>query len=597
MVDQFNSEMNPLAHYNTTAPEIWAQTDHEVTAVVCTLGTTGTVMGIGRRMKELNPDIKIIAIEPNQNHKIQGLKNMTESYVPGIFDRSLPDRIINVSDEECFSMLKRLTVEEGLFVGMSSGAAAAGALKYIDEIDEGVVVVIFPDGGERYLSTHIYNNCREVQHTPDAGAEKQAAKKLEDIYLFNTMTRQKEKMLPLEEGKIKLYTCGPTVDRLIDLHQMRRYVITDILIRYLEYKNYSVTHVVNVTDIDDRTILASQNSNTPLADLTSQYMDEFLSDMDSLKITRASTYCRYSDNIEDMIALTKKLYAKGLAYEKHRSIYFDVSRYRKYGVFLNGLDHEQKAKLENDAESHESDHAEDPMDFTLFKRATLNELKKGLHFKSEWGSGRPSWHVACAALAMKYLGDQYDIHTSASMHMYPHNENTIATACALGKKNLANYWLHTAPVAVDHATMSWKNGNVTTVRELLERKYPVRHLRCFFLNANYREHLNYSEEILKHTSGKMERLDAFLQKVLDYTPGEQGKDNHFIVKKWVETFEASLNNDLDVVSALQSVFDLADEATPLIENGWLSIKDHDALFSALRRMDSVLMVMNLPSEK
>lgn len=597
LVDQFNNEMNAMAHYHATAPEIWEQTGHEVTAVVCALGTTGTVMGIARRMKEYNPDIKIIAVEPFPGHKIQGLKNMDESYVPGIYDRSLLDKIINVSDRDCFTMLRRLTVEEGLFVGMSSGAAAVGALQYIEEINEGVVTVIFPDSGERYLSTRIYSDCVEVKHTDDPKAEMRTQNGLEELHLFNTLTRQKVKLQPIEPRKVKIYTCGPTVDRLLDLRQMRRYLITDILRRYLEYLEFTVNHVVNITDIDDKTICAAKDNNLTLSQLTDTYLEAFLSDMERMGIKRADRYCRYSENVDEMIALTRRLYEKGLAYEKHRSIYFDVSRYKQYGVFLNGLDDRDAGAWEELVENPGSQVVEDPLDFTLFKRATLYELKKGIYFKTEWGNGRPSWHIACAALATKYLGETYDIHTSASMHMYPHNENTIATACALGKENLANYWLHVAPILVDQMAMNEKNQNIITVHELLENGYSPRQIRFFFIRANYRQPLLYSTETLNQSCQELETLDAAFRCILSCAPptasATTGSVFESSVAKAVSFFEASMNDDLDIVSGLEALSGLIREAAARVEIDRMSMNDHASLLRALDRMNDVLMILPL----
>lgn len=594
LVDQFNNEMNSMAHYYTTAPEIWEQTNQEVTAVVCSLGTTGTVMGIAKRMKEYNPAIKIIAVEPYPGHKIQGLKNMNESYVPGIYDRSLLDRVINVSDEDCFAMLRRLTVEEGLFVGMSSGAAAVGALKYIEEISKGVVTVIFPDSGERYLSTPIYSTCMEIEHTDDVKTQQSAESQLEELHLFNTLTRQKEKLQSLQPNEIKMYTCGPTVDRLLDLHQMRRFVITDILRCYLEYQDFAVNHVVNVTDIDDKTIRASKDQDVPLAELTEQYFDEFQSDLERLQVKKADRYCRYSENAEDMIALTKKLYEKGLAYEKHRSIYFDVSRYKQYGIFLNGLKAADMDKLGALTEDPDKKYVEDPMDFTLFKRATLYELKKGIYYKTEWGNGRPSWHIGCAAIATKHLGNTYDIHTSSSMHMYPHNENTIATACAPGEENLANYWVHVAPILVNQVTMNEKVENIITVRELLQNGYSERQLRYFFLSANYREPLHYSEQTLQLTCQELEKLDERIEQILVYEPENEGAGISSLIDDALSSFEAALNNDLDVVNGVEILTEFINDVTPLVNDALVSLQDQDAILGTLGQMNAVLKILALP---
>ncbi|MBW1671637.1 MAG: cysteine synthase, partial [Deltaproteobacteria bacterium] len=240
--DQYNNPDNCLAHYHGTAPEIWEQTGGKVDVVVTAMGTTGTLMGITQRFRELNPKIRIVGVEPYFGHGIQGLKNMKESYRPGIFDKRLPDDIVNVHEDEAFELTKRLAREEGLFVGMSSGAAMAVALSEAAKLEQGLVVVIFPDGGDRYLSTGIFS-VPQVEEADQAKA----------LQLINTLTRRKEIFEPLNPGKAGIYSCGPTVNEFAHLGLCRRLVVADLLKRTLEYQGYEVTHVMNITDLDDKT--------------------------------------------------------------------------------------------------------------------------------------------------------------------------------------------------------------------------------------------------------------------------------------------------------------------------------------------------------
>ncbi|MDY7036108.1 MAG: cysteine synthase, partial [Thermodesulfobacteriota bacterium] len=216
LADQFNNEANWLSHYHGTAQEIWKQTDGNLEMIITAMGTTGTLMGISRRFKELKPDVQIIGVEPYLGHKIQGLKNMKESYRPGIFERNRADRIINIDDEEAYQTSRMLFRKEGIFVGMSSGAAMAVALRLSKEMTEGQIVVILPDGGERYLSTPLFID-----------------KKKSGMLLYNTLTRKKEEFIPINENQVAMYSCGPTLCGLIHIGQCRRFVFSDLVRRYL----------------------------------------------------------------------------------------------------------------------------------------------------------------------------------------------------------------------------------------------------------------------------------------------------------------------------------------------------------------------------
>jgi cysteinyl-tRNA synthetase len=259
MTDQFNNPANWQAHYYGTAEEIWEQTTGKVTMVVATMGTTGTVMGLSKRLKEYNPDICMVGVEPYLNHKIQGLKNMKEAYRPEIFDKKLLDKKVNIDDDEAFEMTRRLAKEEGIFAGMSSGAAMVIARKEAKTMAEGTIVVIFPDGGERYLSTHIFD-----------------ARDMAKLRLFNTMSKSKEPFKPIVAGKAGIYSCGPTANARIGMGECRRLVFADLLCRYLEYRNYSVTHIMNITDMDDKTIHGSEKAGLSLSEFTGKHIESFM---------------------------------------------------------------------------------------------------------------------------------------------------------------------------------------------------------------------------------------------------------------------------------------------------------------------------------
>lgn len=298
IADQFNNEANWKAHYYGTAEEIWRQTDGRVDVVVATLGTSGTAMGISKGLKELNPDVRIVAAEPFLGHKIQGLKNMKESYQPEIYQRQMLDDKPNIEDEEAFEMTRRLAAEEGLFVGMSSGAAMSVACAEAERLKQGIVVVIFPDSGERYLSTSLFT----VRDTID-------------LRLFNTITRQKEIFESLTPGKVFIYSCGPTASGRMELGQCRRMVFADVVSRYLTYRDYAVNHIVNITDFDDKTIDGAEKAGQDLAAFTQTYIDLFKKDLAALGVRPADAYPLASEELPEMTALAEKLLDAGAAYE------------------------------------------------------------------------------------------------------------------------------------------------------------------------------------------------------------------------------------------------------------------------------------------
>jgi cysteinyl-tRNA synthetase len=471
ITDQYNNKANWQAHYNGTANEIWEQTNGKIAALVATLGTSGTLMGLSRRLKELNPAVRIIGVEPYLGHKIQGLKNMKESYQPEIFEKDRLDEKINIDDEEAFETARRLAKEEGLFVGMSSGAAMAVAIDQARKMTSGTVVVILPDSGERYLSTTLF-----------------AEREKTGLTLFNTRSRSKEVFHPAVGGKVSLFTNGPTAHAAIDAGEARRLVFADLVDRYLSFRGFTVRHVMNITDLDDKTFQGADAAKLSTRAFADQNIAAFQKDREQLGIRPASSYPRASDHIDDMVLCVQKLVADGFAYEKLQSLYFDISRYSEYGQ-LSGIDlNKIKLGATVDLDDYEKDN---PRDFTLLKRVKLNELKKGLYTKTQWGNVRPSWPLQCATLALKYLGESCDIHIAGRELMFPLHENEIAIAGALNKKPLARFWLHCDRVLVGGKKMDERLGDIT-VRSLLEAGWSGREIRFWLISSHYRRTVIFS---------------------------------------------------------------------------------------------------------
>jgi len=538
------------------------------------MGTTGTLMGISRRFKELRPDVQIIGVEPYLGHKIQGLKNMKESYRPGIFEKNRADRIINIDDEEAYQTSRMLAKKEGLFVGMSSGAAMAVALKVAGEMENGRIVVIFPDGGERYLSTPLFR-----------------AKKKSGLRVYNTLSRKKEEFIPMQEDRVSIYSCGPTLCQVIDLVQCRRLLFSDLIRRYMEFKGYEVTHIMNVTDLDDRTIEGAEKAGVSLREFTDGFYDAFMEDLDGLNIKRAAEYPRPSEHVDDMISLTEKLLEKGYAYEMLRSIYFDISRFKDYGK-LSGIDLD-KIRLGKtvDLDQYEK---ENPKDFTLLKRSTLKELKNGIFFKTKWGNVRPGWHIECAAMAMKSLGPTHDIHTSGVALIFPHHENSIAISQAITDKPLANYWVHNEPVMTDgnEASGSAENGQLT-LRDLLDQGHTGREIRYWLLSRHYRKPIFFSRAKLSAARNTISHLDKFVQKLHYSKSGPVDPEMDQAVYALRQKFIGSMDDDFNIAAALASLFQFTRRINKKIDQSGLSSSDREKALAALGRVNSVLGIMKL----
>ncbi len=581
--DQFNNPDNWKTHYYNTAPEIWRQTNGKVDVIVATMGTTGTVMGLTKRFRELEPRVKIVGVEPYLGHRIQGLKNMKESYRPGIFDKNAPDSIVNCHDDEAFELARRLAREEGIFVGMSSGAALAAALNEAANLNEGIVVVIFPDGGERYLSTDLFM-ADEPQEVDLASA----------LRFTNTLTRKKEIFEPLTPGKAKIYSCGPTAYEFAHLGLCRRVVSADILRRCLEYQGYDVTHVMNITDIDDKTIHAAIREHEALDEFTSRYADAFLSDVTALNVRAATHYPRASEHVDIMIQMTSRLIEAGFAYEKHGSVYFDISKLHSYGqlsrVDLSGIDVGRTVDLDD----YEKD---SPVDFTLFKRVTLEELKQGIGFETPWGQARPGWHIECAAMSMHYLGDFFDIHTSGCDLIFPHHENEIAIALALTGRPLAKTWLHSELVMVDGKKMSRSAGNVVTLRDLLKKGYTGRQVRFFLARTHYRKPLIFSFEGLNDACKALKRLDYFLSELSSIASTKSNgisKEIPTLLEDLKKDFITSVNDDLNVSRALGAIFGFVKRVNTMILKGCIFASDADTILDTFKDMDTILGIFKIP---
>jgi cysteinyl-tRNA synthetase len=581
LTDQFNNEANWKTHYHHTGPEIWEQTKGKVTDLITTLGTSGTAMGLCKYFSEQHPQVRVTAMEPFYGHKIQGLKNMKESYKPGIFDKQLPFQIVNVPDEEAFKASRLLARKEGLFVGMSSGAAMCAALARAEQMKDGeVLVVIFPDGGEKYLSTELFTKKATEDEEPHASK----------LRLYNTLSKKKELFKPLSQKQVTFYACGPTAHEFATLAHCRRFVFADLVNRVLVNKGYNVKFFMNFTDLDDNTIQGAEKNKQPLAEFTSLYIQEFIQDIEALGVQKATKYPRASEHVDKMIDITKKLVQKGYAYEKHGSIYFDISKFSKYGRLSNVDLSKIRVGRTVDLDNYEKD---SPVDFTLLKRSTLSELKNGIFYQTEWGNIRPGWHVECAAMTLHYLGDTMDIHTSGCDLVFPHHENENAIAEALTGKPLANYWIHNEMVLVDGKKMSRETDTIITLRDLVAKGYTPREIRYLLMATNYRKAINFSYKRLDTAKKSLQRLDEFTRKLLCLQPGLPHPEVASYLSAMENKFLDAMDNDLNISKALAAIFDFIKKTNPVLDNGQLDRDQKKYILEAFEKINSILNVMKL----
>ncbi|WP_319404894.1 cysteine--tRNA ligase [uncultured Desulfosarcina sp.] len=575
MTDQYNNPANWKAHYNGTAVEIWDQTGGKLTHMIATMGTSGTLMGLSRRLKEFNPEIRIIGVEPYLGHRLQGLKNMKEAYQPEIFEKRLLDEKVNVEDEPAFEMTRRLAREEGLMVGMSSGAAMVVAAGVAASLEQGTLVVIFPDGGERYLSTPLF-----------------AVQEKIDLKLFNTMTHKKEPFLPVNPGKVSMYACGPTAHARMHVGEGRRFVFSDLLARYLAYRGYAVKQVMNITDLDDKTIEGSEQAGMSLKDFTGMHIESFHKDLKCLGIQPANHYPKASEHADDMVNLADRLVKKGYAYEKLRSIYFDISRFKAYGQ-LSGIDlNKIRIGATVDLDEYEKDN---PRDFTLLKRTRLSELKRGIYTPTDWGNMRPSWHLQCAAMSMRYLGDFYDIHCAGRELVFPHHENEIAIAGALTGKTLAKYWVHCDRVLVDGKKVDEK-GDALTIQGLLDMGYTGREIRYWLISVNYRKPVLFSVARLNRVRKTLKRLDACIRALKNVRRGDSFGELDQLCYDIKNGFTTAMDDDLNISAALASLFTVVKRINTLILERHIDTAGAEKVMETLARINTVMNIIDFEDE-
>ncbi|WP_461815976.1 cysteine--tRNA ligase [Faecalimonas sp.] len=375
--------------------------------------------------------------------------------------------------------------------------------------------------------------------------------------VYNTLTRKKEEFIPLEEGKVKMYVCGPTVYNLIHIGNARPMIVFDTVRRYFEYKGYEVNFVSNFTDVDDKIIKKAIEEGVSANEISQRYIAECKKDMEGMNVKPATKHPLATEEICGMIEMISDLIEKGYAYEKNGTVYFRTRKFKDYGK----LSHKNLDDLQSGGRSllvTGEDEKEDPLDFVLWKPKKEGEPA----WESPWCDGRPGWHIECSVMSKKYLGEQIDIHAGGEDLVFPHHENEIAQSEATNGKEFAKYWLHNAFLNIDNHKMSKSLGNFRTVREIGE-KYDLQVLRFFMLSAHYRSPLNFSASLMEASSNGLERIltaVANLKHLLgvasveDMTVEEREKVKE--TEEFVKSYEAAMEDDFNTADAIASIFEL-----------------------------------------
>ena len=375
--------------------------------------------------------------------------------------------------------------------------------------------------------------------------------------LFNTLTRRKEEFVPLEEGKVRMYVCGPTVYNLIHIGNARPMIIFDTVRRYMEYKGYEVNYVSNFTDVDDKIIKKAMEEGRTAEEVSQQYIEECKKDMHDMNVKPATTHPLATQEIQGMLDMISTLIEKGYAYAAaDGTVYYRTRKFKDYGK----LSHKNIDDLEAGHRSIKvtGDLKEDPLDFVLWKPKKDGEP----YWESPWCQGRPGWHIECSVMSKKYLGDEIDIHAGGEDLIFPHHENEIAQSECCNGKIFSKYWMHNAFLNIDNRKMSKSLGNFFTVREISE-KYDLQVLRFFMLNAHYRSPLNFSAELMESSKNALERIRnavSNLSFLMESAPeGEmtgQEKQDVQAVTEYRKKFEEAMDDDFNTADAIAAVFEL-----------------------------------------
>lgn len=410
------------------------------------------------------------------------------------------------------------------------------------------------------------------------------------IQIYNTLTRKKEPFIPLEEGKVKMYVCGPTVYNYIHIGNARPVIAFDTVRRYLEYRGYDVTYVSNFTDVDDKIIKAANELGEEVGELTDRFIAAYFEDVSALGCGKADVHPRVTDHIEDIVNFVKILIDKGFAYESQGDVYYRTQKFEGYGK----LSQQSTDELKIGARIEEGVKKENPLDFALWKAAKTGEIS----WESPWGLGRPGWHIECSVMAREHLGDTIDIHAGGQDLTFPHHENEIAQSEAMTGKQFARYWMHNGYINIDNEKMSKSLGNFVLVHDIRKQIDP-KVLRFFILSVHYRHPVNFSQDLVVSAENGLARIRTAYNNLKHRlaTSADLGDQKDIWTHKVdiiKNDFEVAMDDDFNTANAIASVFELAKLANVyLVEKNTQS----DVLEHFIRTFDGLLSVLGLPMDE
>ncbi len=405
------------------------------------------------------------------------------------------------------------------------------------------------------------------------------------LKIYNTLRRAKEEFRPIEEGKVRMYVCGPTVYNYIHIGNGRPVIVFDMVRRYLESIGYQVTYVVNFTDVDDKMIQRAKLEGSTVPEIAERYIAAFMEDSRKLGV-KNTIHPRVTENMEEIISFIAQLVEKGYAYESGGDVYFLTSKFTEYGkLSQQKLDELQFGiRIEVDERKRAAE------DFVLWKGAKPGEIA----WPSPWGDGRPGWHIECSAMAKKYLGDTIDIHGGGQDLIFPHHECEVAQSEALNGEPLANYWMHNGFLNMNNEKMSKSIGNVMNVRDILAAARP-QEFRFMMLSTHYRNPLNYNDDVLTQAKNSLERLDNCVanlkHRLKDAFEGEADAEVAAFVESAAQNFTAKMDDDFNTPDALTAMFNLATDANRYLQKPEVTRGSLDAILARFAAMDEVLGVL------
>jgi cysteinyl-tRNA synthetase len=416
------------------------------------------------------------------------------------------------------------------------------------------------------------------------------------LHFFNTLSRKIEPFVPLNPPKVTLYTCGPTVYNFAHIGNFRTYVFEDLLRRTLKYFGYNLTHVMNITDIDDKTIKGALEQKISLKEYTQKYTEAFFVDLAKLHIEKAEHYPKATEYVQEMIEMVEKLLVQGFAYRgSDGSVYFAIDRFPDYGCLSHLHLEDLQAGASTRVATDEYD-KEQAADFVLWKG--YDPKRDGdIYWESPFGKGRPGWHLECSAMAMHILGDTLDIHVGGVDNMFPHHENEIAQSQACSSKKFVNVWLHAEHLLVDHRKMSKSLGNFYTLRDLLDKGYTGTEVRYLLLQTHYKTQANFTLEGLSQARNALQRLKDFILRLQSIKNIKERNQLAPVLSVFKTKFDEALAEDLNIASALSLLFDFVREINSLCDKEQVAEKEAIDIIDSLKELDTVLAILFVDKEE